>query len=252
MPDKNKYTLIYADPAWRYSDSASDGKRGAQHKYPVMTLEDLKRLPVWDLAADSCLLAMWWVPPMPQEALDLVKAWGFRLMTMKGFSWHKIHEKSGKDCMGMGHMTRGNSEDVLFAVKGKLPKRADASIIQWLETEAGTFTAPRGEHSAKPEEVALALEKLLGDVPRIELFSRTQREGWHTWGNQCECHVQLVPGEAVTVTPWSGKPAERCPYCDGTGDVHRADGEWLGVCTCGKPADWDDDLDGEWSPDDSL
>ena len=22
----------------------------------------------------------------------------------------------------------------------------------------------------------------------------------------------------------------RCPYCDGTGDVHRADGEWLGVC----------------------
>jgi 16S rRNA G966 N2-methylase RsmD len=51
--------------------------------------------------------------------------------------------------------------------------------------------------------------------------------------------------------PWQ-PPAERCPYCDGTGDVHRADGEWLGVCTCGKPADWDDDLDGEWSPDDSL
>ena len=24
----------------------------------------------------------------------------------------------------------------------------------------------------------------------------------------------------------------RCPYCDGTGDVHGIDGEWRGVCTC--------------------
>jgi 20S proteasome alpha/beta subunit len=24
----------------------------------------------------------------------------------------------------------------------------------------------------------------------------------------------------------------RCEYCDGTGDVHRADGEWLGSCNC--------------------
>lgn len=28
-------------------------------------------------------------------------------------------------------------------------------------------------------------------------------------------------------------PVERCPNCDGTGDVHRADGKWLGECTCG-------------------
>jgi len=25
----------------------------------------------------------------------------------------------------------------------------------------------------------------------------------------------------------------RCPNCDGTGDVHRIDGEWLGECDCG-------------------
>lgn len=23
---------------------------------------------------------------------------------------------------------------------------------------------------------------------------------------------------------------KRCEYCDGTGDVHRADGEWMGEC----------------------
>lgn len=26
--------------------------------------------------------------------------------------------------------------------------------------------------------------------------------------------------------------APPCRHCDGTGDVHRADGEWLGTCDC--------------------
>lgn len=25
---------------------------------------------------------------------------------------------------------------------------------------------------------------------------------------------------------------EVCPYCDNTGDVHSADGEWRGTCCC--------------------
>lgn len=78
-----KYTLIYADPPWTYRDKANDGKRGAGHKYQTMTLLDICRLPVWELAAENCLLAMWWVPTMPLEALKVVEAWGFRLMTMK-------------------------------------------------------------------------------------------------------------------------------------------------------------------------
>ena len=38
----------------------------------------------------------------------------------------------------------------------------------------------------------------------------------------------------------------RCPHCDGTGDVHRADGEWIGSCTCPagavqvEPIAWND------------
>lgn len=28
---------------------------------------------------------------------------------------------------------------------------------------------------------------------------------------------------------------ERCLYCDGTGDVIRGDGEWLGQCDCDLP-----------------
>ena len=67
-----KYNLILCDPPWNYRDKCNSGDRGAGHKYDTMTLTDLKRLPVWDLADDNCLLAMWWVPPMPREALELL------------------------------------------------------------------------------------------------------------------------------------------------------------------------------------
>jgi|SRR5476651_1687295 len=183
-----KYRAIYADPPWTYRDAAKAGKRGAGFKYPTMTLAELCRLPVWDMAdADCCLLAMWWVPTMPVEALKVVESWGFRLMTMKGFTWHKTNRKKGNSAIGMGHMTRANSEDCLFAVRGKLPARINAAICQHQ-------TFPRMEHSAKPAGIRDLLVDLLGDVPRIELFAREQADGWHTWGNECLQSVQLHGG----------------------------------------------------------
>ncbi|AXF75545.1 S-adenosylmethionine-binding protein [Erwinia tracheiphila] len=185
-----KYTLIYADPPWTYRDKTNDGERGAGHKYQTMTIPDICRTAVWDLAAESCLLAMWWVPAQPSEALKVMDAWGFRLMTMKGFTWHKTNKHKGNSAIGMGHMIRANSEDCLFAVKGKLPERLDASICQHL-------TAPRMEHSAKPPEFRDLLVRLLGDVPRCELFSRDSVPGWDMWGNQCNNAFELLAGMAV-------------------------------------------------------
>ncbi len=188
-----KYKLIYADPPWQYRDKCNSGNRGAMHKYPVMDIRDLCRLPIHELADDNCILAMWHVPTMPMDALKLVEAWGFRFMTLKGFTWHKIHEKSGKSCIGMGHMTRANTEDLLFAVKGKLPPRLNAGICQHI-------TAPRGAHSAKPGVFRDKLVELLGDVPRLELFSRTNVEGWDHWGNECECSLDFIPAQ-FCITP---------------------------------------------------
>jgi len=185
-----KYSLIYADPPWSYRDKCNDGERGADHKYQTMAVQDICRLPVWDLAAESCLLAMWWVPTQPLEALKVMDAWGFRLMTMKGFTWHKTNRKKGNSAIGMGHMTRANSEDCLFAVRGKLPERLDASICQHI-------TAPRMDHSAKPPEVRDLLVRLLGDIPRCELFSRNKVDGWHMWGNQVDSDIALNPGRAT-------------------------------------------------------
>ncbi|WP_168733104.1 MT-A70 family methyltransferase [Citrobacter freundii] len=128
-----------------------------------------------------------------RQASKVVEAWGFKLMTMKGFTWHKTNKHKGNSAIGMGHMTRANSEDCLFAVRGKLPARMDASICQHI-------TAPRLENSRKPDIIREKLVQLLGDVPRIELFARQSSHGFDVWGNQCDGPaVQLLPGCAIDV-----------------------------------------------------
>ncbi len=172
-----KYNLILADPPWTYKDKGNAGKRGAVFKYPLMTLKELADMAplVNEWAAKDCLLAMWWVAPMPASALMLIQSWGFRLKTMKGFTWHKL-TKTGKDHFGMGNYTRANSEDCLFAVRGK-PKRVSAAVRQMIH-------APIREHSRKPDEARDRLVELMGEVPRIELFARQRVKGWDAWGNQ--------------------------------------------------------------------
>ena len=43
FPDK-KYSIIYADPPWSYSDSGCSGAAAAQ--YATMSINELKQLPV--------------------------------------------------------------------------------------------------------------------------------------------------------------------------------------------------------------
>lgn len=175
-----KYNLIYADPAWTYRDKCHSGKRGAGYKYDLMTLEQLCALPVADLAADDCLLAMWWVNPMPAEALQVVAAWGFTIKTMAGFTWHKI-TKNGHRHFGMGNWTRANAENCLFAVRGK-PKRSSAAVSQLIVAQVG-------KHSQKPPEARDRLVQLMGDVLRLEMFARERVDGWDAWGNEVESIV---------------------------------------------------------------
>ena len=212
----NRYSLIYADPAWSYGNTISNG--AAVDHYPTMSLLDMKRLPVWELAADNAVLAMWYTGTHNQEAIELAEAWGFTVRTMKGFTWVKLNQLAelritkalaegdvtnfydfldllnGQTKMNGGNYTRANTEDLLIATRGKGLERLSASVKQ-------VIYSPLGEHSAKPEEARFRLEKLYGDVPRIELFSRCGAPGWHHWGNQSEsAAVELIPGVAIPVT----------------------------------------------------
>ncbi len=171
-----KYNIIYADPAWSYRDEANAGNRGAVHKYPVLTDEDIKKLPVADLAAPDCALFLWITFPKLDIALDVINAWGFKYKTC-AFTWVKTN-KVKKDSLfwGMGNFTRSNAEVCLLATRGK-PKRVSASVHQVIMT-------PIDKHSKKPNEARLRIEQLMGDVSRVELFAREAAPGWDAIGNE--------------------------------------------------------------------
>jgi N6-adenosine-specific RNA methylase IME4 len=174
---RKRYRVIYADPPWRFKDKMHPGWKGVCHKYATLSAKQIAALPVGELAAENCLLAMWWVPSQPEEALQVMKAWGFRLATMKGFTWVK-RTRNGKRAFGLGHYTRGNTECCLFGVKGKTGELVvDRGISQLVE-------ARLREHSRKPDEVRKSLELLAGEGNRIELFARSRHKGWNAWGNQ--------------------------------------------------------------------
>ena len=102
-----KYSVIYCDPPWKFNNKNTGGsmKSGADAHYKTMNIEDIKKLPIENIAEENCMLFMWWVSSMPQEAIDLVENWGFKLKTMTGFTWIK-QTKNFKDFFGMGFYTR--------------------------------------------------------------------------------------------------------------------------------------------------
>lgn len=182
LPDK-KYNIIYADPPWSYTDKRTSagpsGNKagGAENHYPTMGIEDIKALPIGDLADDPCILFMWATWPLMPVWNDVIESWGFKYKTL-GFEWVKTYPKSGKVCIGAGAYTRSNAEPLLIAVRGK-----GASLIKD-HSISNIVMAPRGKHSAKPQVFRDKIVQLVGDLPRVELFSRNNVPGWDVWGNQ--------------------------------------------------------------------
>lgn len=168
-----KYNTILADPPWYYRDKASAGKRGVGFKYPLITDDKLKTLPVSDIAADDCCLFMWVTMPKLPEAFEVIKAWGFEYKTC-AFTWVKLNKKSNSWFWGMGNWTRSNTELCLLATRGH-PNRASAGVHSVISSRIEG-------HSKKPDEVRERIVKLCGNLPRIELFARERVPGWDAVG----------------------------------------------------------------------
>ena len=146
-----------------------------------MTVGNIARVPVGDLADDDCALFLWAICPMLPDALRVMEAWGFKFKTV-AFTWAKT-TRSSTDAwlyaprwhIGMGYWTRANSELCLLGTRGK-PKRKAKEVRQLI-------VAPVREHSRKPDEQYGLIERLC-EGPRIELFARHRRRGWRSWGNE--------------------------------------------------------------------
>lgn len=174
------FQFIMADPPWRFMLRSKKGEaKSADAHYRTMTLEQIKAMPVSALASDDAMLWLWATHPMLPHAVEVMAAWGFTFKTSG--VWVK-RTKHGKLAFGTGYVLRCASEPFLIGTRGKgVP--TSRSIRTALE-------GPIRSHSQKPDEAFHAAEALLPDklfpdgVRRIELFSRTNRPGWVSWGDE--------------------------------------------------------------------
>lgn len=180
-----KYNIIYADPPWKYNSRANHKTRfrgGAEGHYPLMSMEEIKKLPINDLADKNCALLMWCTFPYLNDQIKLFKHWGFKYKTV-GFNWVKINKNNDKPFFGVGYYTKSNAEVCLLGVKGKM-KPISNSV-------SSVIISPRREHSRKPDEVRDKIIQLFGDLPRVELFARQVTPGWDIWGNEVKSDILL-------------------------------------------------------------
>lgn len=174
------YGLIAADPPWQFK-AGKKSRRSAEKHYPTMPLADIKDLPVWELAAENCALLLWTTPPFLRQSLDVMAAWRFRFVSI-GFTWLKLKKAhadeffmDGDMFISLGHTTRKSTEVCLLGKRGR-PPRLNRDVEE-------VILAQRREHSRKPEQFYARCQRLYPG-PYVELFSRTEREGWHTFGNE--------------------------------------------------------------------
>ncbi len=170
------FSLIYADPPWRYEATGKSGSRlRIENQYPTMALEDICALPVASICDDDAMIFMWSPSSLIPHALQVMRAWGFDYSTQ--LVWHK----KGGQVPYMGQVFYQAHETLLVGKRGNgLPVPLSENKV------SSVIEAPRTDHSKKPELVYDMLEKMYPESKDnfCELFARNAHEGWSSWGNE--------------------------------------------------------------------
>jgi N6-adenosine-specific RNA methylase IME4 len=174
-----RYRTIVADPPWEVKQPPKTfGASGnAPLPYQTLTLPQIAKLPVRELADERAHLYLWVVNRHVRHSHAIAEAWGFRPSML--LTWCK--EPMGQ---GPGYEFASTTEFVLFARRGK------AEYPPPLRVNRNWWIWKRGPHSAKPEAF-LDLVESVSPGPYLEMFARRQRLGWDTYGNESLEHVQL-------------------------------------------------------------
>lgn len=167
FPNK-KYRVIVADPPWTITKTKRRVRPNQiEMDYPMMSLDEIKALPVEALAAEPCTLFLWTIDKYLYRSREVLESWGFNYhLTM---AWDKTN---GLSLYGFNRRT----EFILVGLRGKhdaYPRRP---------TIRTSFSAKSLRHSQKPDEFYTMLSILEGQ--KIDLFARAPRPGWDVWGNE--------------------------------------------------------------------
>ncbi|HXE87212.1 MAG TPA: MT-A70 family methyltransferase [Hyphomicrobiaceae bacterium] len=200
--DGRRFGAILADPPWQFQNKT--GKVAPEHRrlsrYATLTLDDIKQLPVAQVAADVAHLYLWVPNALLPEGLAVMQAWGFRYKS--NLVWHKVRKDGGSDGRGVGFYFRNVTELVLFGVRGR-----NARTLAAGRRQVNYLSSRKREHSRKPDELYPLIEAC-SPGPYLELFARGVRAGWTAWGNQAEKGYRPTwrtyannPGDAFETSP---------------------------------------------------
>lgn len=202
-------TTLEADSPWRFADGNRRG--GAGTHYRTLTVPQLCAYPLPPLARDARLF-FWRVAAMQREALDVIKAWGFRLVSE--IVWIKTTQ-SGRILIidedgrikkgpklnslnyGMGFQTRMCHEVCLIATRGSPKRTAHHRSVFFAPVPRGLVPrkkdgklVSRPIHSKKPDAFYRIVESM-SPGPRYSLFSRDERDNWMVDGDESPNAIQL-------------------------------------------------------------
>lgn len=164
-----KYRCIVIDPPWQIKKIDRDVRphQGQFLDYPTMTIDQIRVLPVPDLAhEDGCHLYLWTTQKYLPDALALLVSWDFHYQCL--MTWVKPSGFTPYSWMY-------NTEHVIFARRGNLPLLQNGLKL--------SIEAPTAGHSVKPDAF---FERVLqaSPEPRLEMFARQTHEGFKAWGNE--------------------------------------------------------------------
>jgi len=192
-----KYQIIYADPPWSYYDDTATQQgytaiTGMGHpSYPVMSSKEIMNLPIKNISDKNCILFIWTTDHHLEKCLKVIKSWGFEYKAI-GFVWLKKNKQKKPVYFESPYTMKSDMELCLLAIKGKFAyKLVKRHNIKSLIESVGK------KHSGKPAEVKNRIVKLLGDLPRIELFARQKTKGWdavswNDWDNEVKSYIKLL------------------------------------------------------------
>lgn len=174
------YRTIVVDPPWPYDDGWlgwSTDKAGRRPlPYAAMTIDDIKALPVADLAATEGYLFLWTTCRYLETAFEVLREWRFTPRTP--VVWCKEPVGSGAP----GGMFATTTEFVIVAQRINRGTRAHSRCTTGQRIERNWFEWPRRAHSEKPPEFMDIVERV-SPGPYVELFARQPRLGWDSWGH---------------------------------------------------------------------
>lgn len=180
-PVVKRYRTIVADPPWDFVWQGGPGGRRRNATtlgYDTMSLEAICECSRSDFAADATLFL--WLTRRAMhsgDGLTVALAWGFPILTGE-FVWRKPN-------FGAGAFPRIGHEVCAIYRRGNGSLRPDAPRdVHSVQTWSQIYGTNSGKtHSAKPDGFLDLVEQGY-EGPYLELFSRRERMGWDSWGDQ--------------------------------------------------------------------